>query len=59
MRHLAPNRNEQPRVAGQALQVAFACGAVPDDQGIAIRALQAADPNRAHAFDRPSRFRTR
>ena len=39
MRDLHPGRNEEARVVRQALQVAFARGAVPADEGVAVRAL--------------------
>jgi hypothetical protein len=36
MRHLHPARNEEARVVGQALQVAFARGATPAEEGVAF-----------------------
>ena len=39
MRDLDPAGNEKARVVGQPLQVAFARGAIPAEEGVAVRAL--------------------
>jgi hypothetical protein len=39
MRHLHPAGNEEAGIVRQALQIAFARGAVPAEEGVAVRAL--------------------